>query len=105
MLGDRYGSTCHSAITDFLESSLADAGFSVARNKPYAGGHITQHYGRPAHRRHTLQIEVNRALYMNEETLEPDKAFRELCEALMLIMENLAMQLPGILHPGRLAAE
>ncbi|MGI9483046.1 MAG: N-formylglutamate amidohydrolase [Hyphomicrobiales bacterium] len=105
VLGDRYGSTCHSAITDFLESALSDAGFSVARNKPYAGGHITQHYGRPAHQRHSIQIEVNRALYMNEETLEAESGFGELQDSLMQIMENLAAQMPGILYPGRLAAE
>ena len=50
----------------------------VAVNKPYAGGFITQHYGRPDGGLHALQIEINRGLYMNEEALQPNDNFENL---------------------------
>ena len=105
VIGDRYGSTCNGNISDFLENALFDAGFSVTRNKPYAGGHITQHYGRPAHHRHAVQIEINRALYMDEQTLLPHDGFWAVQASLMDVMERLATQMPAILRPGAIAAE
>ena len=55
---------------------LAQRGFAVALNAPYAGGFTTGHYGRPRHGRHALQIELNRALYMDERNYRrrPDVA-------------------------------
>ena len=49
---------------------LADRGYAVSRNTPYAGGFTTRHYGRPAAGIHVLQIEINRALYMDEDRIE-----------------------------------
>ncbi|MGI9372712.1 MAG: N-formylglutamate amidohydrolase [Hyphomicrobiales bacterium] len=105
VLGDRYGSTCNGAITDTFEALLIDAGYTVARNKPYAGGHITQHYGRPAHNRHAMQVEVNRALYMDETTLLAHEGFAQLQDKLAEIIEHFVSQLPSILNPGSIAAE
>lgn len=105
VLGDRYGSTCNGAITDAFEALLVEAGYSVARNKPYAGGHITQHYGRPAHNRHALQVEVNRALYMDEATLLAHEGFGQLQDALAAVVGSFTEQLPSILNPGSIAAE
>lgn len=68
VLGDCYGTSCAALITDITENTLAKFGYRVVRNTPYAGGHTTRHYGAPAEGRHTLQIEVNRRLYMNETT-------------------------------------
>lgn len=70
-LGDRFGQSCAPAIMGWAEEVLQSQGFRVARNRPYAGGHITSHYGRPAEGVHALQIEIRRDLYMNESTLEP----------------------------------
>ncbi|MTI16536.1 N-formylglutamate amidohydrolase [Rhodobacteraceae bacterium RKSG542] len=67
ILGDRYGSSCAPELTYAAYEILSDLGFHVVKNKPYAGGFITEHYGRPAKNIHALQIEVNRALYMDEE--------------------------------------
>jgi N-formylglutamate deformylase len=66
VLGDRYGTSCSPGITDVVETTLAELGYSVSRNKPYAGGFITEHYGNPPAGVHTLQLEINRPLYMDE---------------------------------------
>ena len=61
VLGDRYGTSCAPLLTEFLEMGLRGMGYAVSRNKPYAGGFITEHYGQPARDRHAIQIEINRA--------------------------------------------
>ena len=61
VLGDRYGTSCAPILTELMEAALRGRGYTVIRNKPYAGGFITEHYGEPALGRHALQIEINRA--------------------------------------------
>ena len=75
VLGDRFGASCHPSITALAEATLRRLGYRVARNAPFAGGHTTQSYGRPQNRVHALQIEINRALYVDERTLEPTQGF------------------------------
>ena len=70
VLGDRFGASCHPSVTALSEATLRRLGYRVARNTPFAGGHTTQSYGRPAAHVHALQIEINRALYVDERTLE-----------------------------------
>ena len=70
MLGDRYGTSCQRPFADPIDQALRSRGYAVTRNKPYAGGFITEHYGNPANGRHALQIEINRGLYMDERRLE-----------------------------------
>ncbi|MBI3439281.1 MAG: N-formylglutamate amidohydrolase [Proteobacteria bacterium] len=70
VLGDRFGASCHPSVTALAEATLRRLGYRVARNAPFAGGHTTQTYGRPAAHVHALQIEINRALYVDERTLE-----------------------------------
>lgn len=70
VLGDRFGASCHPSVTALVEATLRRQGYRVARNTPFAGGHTTQTYGRPAARVHALQIEINRGLYVDERTLE-----------------------------------
>jgi N-formylglutamate amidohydrolase len=71
VLGDCYGSACAGAVTETAEQWLTGRGYAVTRNTPYAGGFTTRHYGRPRAGIHALQIELNRALYMEEATLSP----------------------------------
>jgi N-formylglutamate amidohydrolase len=71
VLGDRFGAACAGGVTRWVERELEARGYVVARNTPYAGGWAATIYGRPAEGLHALQIEINRALYMNEATLEP----------------------------------
>lgn len=66
VIGDRYGTACAPELTHVAADFLRDLGYKVSINKPYAGGFITQHYGRPENQLHTIQIEINRALYMDE---------------------------------------
>jgi N-formylglutamate amidohydrolase len=70
VLGDRYGSSAARWVIDTIEYTLRRFGLAVRRNKPYAGGYITEHYGIPSTGRHAVQIEINRALYMDERTIE-----------------------------------
>jgi N-formylglutamate amidohydrolase len=77
ILGDRFGTSAALGIVDAAEEALRAAGLSVSRNRPYAGGYITEHYGQPRAQIHALQIEVNRGLYMNEATIEPLDHFEE----------------------------
>jgi N-formylglutamate amidohydrolase len=78
VLGDRFGAACSPKLTGLVERELESMGYRVARNAPYAGGYTTEHYGRPARRTHALQIEINRALYMNEITREPTEGLERL---------------------------
>jgi N-formylglutamate amidohydrolase len=78
VLGDRFGSACGNALTRLAEVELETRGYRVVRNTPYAGGYTTEHYGRPARRVHALQIELNRALYLDEDTLSPTPGFARL---------------------------
>jgi N-formylglutamate amidohydrolase len=75
VLGDRFGASCHPSVTALAEATLRRLGYRVARNAPFAGGHTTQTYGRPASRIHALQVEINRALYVDERTLERTNGF------------------------------
>lgn len=70
ILGDRFGASCSPDLTDQVEQALTRRGFSVARNTPYAGGHITVSRGKPERQRHALQIELNRKLYLDEVSVE-----------------------------------
>lgn len=70
VLGDRFGTSCARRLTDIVDRAFAMQGFAIARNNPYAGGFTTEHYGRPALGLHAVQIEINRALYMDEERIE-----------------------------------
>ena len=69
VLGDAHGTSCASTIVDTAERALKALGLNVARNIPYAGGYTTRHYGQPASGVHALQVEVNRALYMDEKAI------------------------------------
>ncbi len=68
VLGDRFGSACDPDISALVETHMQQAGLTVSRNKPYSGGFFTENHGRPRQGRHAMQIEVNRALYMNERS-------------------------------------
>ncbi len=77
VLGDRFGSSCDSRLTGLAERTFRKLGYTVSRNAPYAGGYTTRAYGRPKRHVHALQVEVNRALYMDEETVAPSAGFAQ----------------------------
>jgi N-formylglutamate amidohydrolase len=90
VLGDRFGASCHPSVTALAEAGLRRLGYRVARNAPFAGGHTTQLYGRPALRTHALQIELNRALYVDERTLERTAGFARVRADMSRLAEALA---------------
>src|ERR1700731_4123124 len=89
VIGDRYGTSCVAVVADTVEAALQEAGYSVSRNKPYAGGFITEHYGNPPAGLHAVQLEINRALYMDERKFEPIVAFSRLAPHLEPLAHRL----------------
>ena len=105
VLGDRYGTSCFSIISETIEATLRSLGYSVSRNKPYAGGFITEHYGNPASGLHSIQFEINRALYMDERRLLPARTFSQVAADLEIIADRLSAIPWEDLRPCRAAAE
>jgi len=89
VLGDCHGGACAPEILETARRFFAERGFSVAINAPYAGGFTTDHYGRPGLRRHALQIEINRALYMNERNYRRRPNFTRLAQDLTELVLRL----------------
>jgi N-formylglutamate amidohydrolase len=106
VVGDRFGASCAPEISETIVETLRDLGFTVARNKPYAGGFITEHYGRPDKGIHAVQLEINRGLYMNERTLVPNAGFNAVMDALSEMMDALfVLDVDELLPLDRAAAE
>ena len=78
VLGDRDGTTCAPAFTEFVATTLRDMGYFVKINDPYKGVELVRAYSEPAEHRHSLQVEINRRLYMNEDTREMHEGFATL---------------------------
>lgn len=78
VLGDRFGASAGSEITELLEAAFSSAGLKVSRNAPFAGAYVTQRYGRPSLGQHVVQVEIDRSLYMDEKTLRPKESFHAL---------------------------
>jgi len=89
VLGDRYGASAAPQLTARAEAALTREGFSVARNTPYAGGYTTALYGRVASGCHALQIEINRALYLDEDKITKKTGFESVRARLMRAMQGL----------------
>ncbi|WP_176082859.1 N-formylglutamate amidohydrolase [Martelella sp. HB161492] len=105
IIGDRFGTSASRALSYAAVSIFERMGFSTVYNKPYAGGFITEYYGRPANDVHALQVEVSRRLYVDEETLQRRPEFPALKQALTLFIAEFALQAAEILGAPRLAAE
>jgi N-formylglutamate deformylase len=90
VLGDRDGCTCDPALVETIETFLIGRGYTVARNDPFKGVALIARIGRPAENRHSLQIEVNRKLYMDEATYGKSQGFDALQQSLSLLSAHLA---------------
>jgi N-formylglutamate amidohydrolase len=104
VLGDRFGASCDARLTRFIRDILQGAGYDVQVNRPYAGGFITEHYGNPGHGVQSLQLEINRALYLDEGTLTKNKDFPKLVRTLSDMAAKVFAALPLLLE-RRAAAE
>lgn len=90
VLGDRDGESCARDFTHFVRDRLEAMGYGVRLNDPYRGAELVRAYADPAHGRHSLQIEINRALYLDERTLEPSPGFAALQHTLTALVQDIA---------------
>lgn len=90
VLGDRFGAACGAEVMDLVEGAFARAGFRVARNAPFAGAYVAQSYGRPARGQHAVQVEIDRSLYMKEDTIERGPQFDEVRARLTGVIAEIA---------------
>jgi N-formylglutamate amidohydrolase len=103
VLGDRFGAAAAPGIVDAVEAAFRAEGFTTARNAPFAGAYVTQAYGRPARRQHVVQVEIDRALYLDEARVEPGRRYAETAARLNGVIARLVeIGRPGALP---LAAE
>jgi N-formylglutamate deformylase len=105
VIGDRYDTSCAPLLPNIIEDVMSGLGYSVGRNKPYAGGFITEHYGNPASGLHAVQFELNRAVYMDEHRRERGPRFRQVAADFMTLADALAAISLGDLGTFRSAAE
>lgn len=92
VLGDRFGAACHPDITARVAEVFTAAGLRVARNAPFAGAYIVQRYGQPSIGQHVVQIEIDRALYLDEQQVRPNANF----DAFQTVMDNVVRALSDI---------
>lgn len=105
VLGDNHGEACAPELVAVAECWLSARGLRVERNQPYAGGFTTQRYGRPGSGRHALQIEINRALYMDEARQLRLPQADAVAEVMTGLLQVLAAAAGDLFAPSRLAAE
>jgi N-formylglutamate amidohydrolase len=103
VIGDRFGASASAALVHEVCEAFSDAGLRCVRNAPFAGAYVAQHYGKPARRQHAVQIEIDRALYMNEQTLQKRDDFDDLRRLLDGVIARIAAA--GAADDHALAAE
>ncbi len=103
VIGDRFGASAASDVVDQVEAAFERVGLRVARNAPFAGAYIAQHYGRPSQNQHAIQIEIDRSVYMDEAAVRPNGDFHTFRK----VLRGVTAELAAIGHHGtdQLAAE
>jgi N-formylglutamate amidohydrolase len=99
VLGDCHGTACAPAVIETVQTTLCDLGYRVARNRPYSGGFVTRHYGKPEEGVHGLQIEINRFLYMDESAIRRGPGLHRLARDMRKVIAAL-----GKLDPDTIRA-
>jgi N-formylglutamate amidohydrolase len=95
VLGDRWGASAAPAVVEAVEAVFREHGFVVARNAPFAGAYVAQRYGQPSRGMHAVQIEIDRALYLDEATIEPLPRFDAFRALMHSVVKGLAAIDPG----------
>ncbi len=103
VIGDRFGASCDPNLTELINAHLSALGYEVFLNRPYAGGFITEHYGRPKLGLHAVQIELNRYLYLDEARIEKSEGFSAVRKDLITMITHLVKEAPGLLTPAAAA--
>lgn len=96
IIGDRFGASADPRLSQLARETLVSFGYDVQMNRPYAGGYITEHHGRPSYGIHAIQIEINRGIYMNETTLEAKLGFEGLKADLNEVVSILFAKAPAL---------
>ncbi len=102
VLGDNNGFACGSETLGLISDLFLKNNFTIAKNKPYAGGFTTQNYGQPSKGVHVIQIEINRSLYMNETRIIKNENFSALVERINRIIAELTKLVPQVLETSKL---
>lgn len=102
VLGDRFGASAGRQVIEQVEAAFRATGLRVARNTPFAGAYVTQAYGRPSRGQHVIQVEIDRALYMDEATITPRPDFARFRRMMGGVVAAIA---DAEAHPQTLAAE
>lgn len=95
VVSDREGTTAHPAFTSFVARTLSELGFAVKVNDPYKGAELIRRHGLPAQGQHSVQIEINRAIYIDEKTGEKHGGFERLAEDMRVFVDRLIQALDG----------
>ncbi|MES2144967.1 MAG: N-formylglutamate amidohydrolase [Pseudomonadota bacterium] len=90
VLGDRFGAAASADVMDLVEAAFGRAGLRVVRNAPFAGAYIAQTYGRPSRSQHVVQVEIDRALYMDESTVAPRADFHQFNDVMADVVAEIA---------------
>jgi N-formylglutamate amidohydrolase len=104
VIGDRFGASADPRLSQLMRDALTGLGYDVQMNRPYAGGYITEHHGRPAYGVHALQIEINRGLYLNEATMQENRGYSGLAADIETLTAHLIASVPALFEI-RTAAE
>lgn len=99
VLGDCHGHACCGAVTEIAAAWLTSRGYAVKRNAPYAGGYTTRHYGKPKMGVHAMQIEINRALYMDEASVSRKPFIATLASQMAQLVDELGGIDAALLKP------
>ena len=97
VIGDRFGVACDGRLTELLCRTISNLGYEVLINRPYAGGFITENYGRPHHGLHAVQLEINRRLYLDERRMEKSSGFAGVQRDLETVIRKLMAEAPDVL--------
>ncbi len=100
VVGDRHGRSTARWLTDYAIEIVSSAGFTVAVNDPFAGGHVVERHGAPDRGVHALQIEIDRSCYLKLGTSEPAPEFARVAR----LFEQLAVRLGRVLLERRFPA-
>ncbi len=101
VLGDRYGTSAVPSLMRRAEIAFESRAFTVQRNVPYAGGYTTYLYGKPSRGIHAIQIEINRASYLDEERIVPGPRFGDVRARIAEALGELIAIDPALLRPAR----
>jgi len=97
-LGDLDGNSCDPDMTHFVSEALEDLGYKVSINKPYKGAELIKHFSNPKTDRHSLQIEINKSLYMDEQKITKNKNFNNLRQDLDTLVKGMNIHIKDYLQ-------